>query len=396
MKLLKTRILIILFFVCIAPITIAQELDEIIAKHIEAHGGAENWNAVESMKISGRFTAFSVEEDFFAFKTAEGAYYSELYLGQHKVIEAFDGQVGWTIDPWQDFTFPRELNRLEVNVFRQKSEFFTPLFNYKERGIEVELLGEQDVDGIDVYAIKLTRPDGNMETWYLDASTFLEYKYESNWVDFAYPAPAECYFDDFRTIKGLVIPHFVERTFFQRDRILQIESIDFNPKIDEDLFIIPRNEEMKRLSFLAGEWDVKVDVWSRRGTRWYTVDSTVSKIEFVATNLFQEKIRYERIFVQSKTVDYSFNSETEKYRITVFNEFGSDIDVYEGNFTDSTFAVSNRDISFGGTAENNTLYKIIFNNIEEDSFEIKTKISNNNGESWAPVEKLQYTRREKQ
>jgi len=394
MKLLNREVLIMLLLVCVTPITMAQEVDEIIAKHIEAHGGADAWNAVQSMKISGRFAAFSVEEDFFALKTKGGAYYSELFLGQHKVIEAFDGQTGWTIDPWQDFVFPRELNKREVNVFQQKAEFFTPFYNYKEKGIEVELIGKQDVDGIDVFAIKLTRPDGNIETWYLDANTFLEYKYESNWVDFAYSAPAECYFDDFRTVKGLVIPYFIERTFFQRDRILQIENIDFNPKVDKNMFKMPRNEEMKRLSFLAGEWDVKVDVWSRRGNRWYTIDSTISEVGYTATNLLQEIICYERVFVQSKTINYSFNSETKIYRISVYNDFGSDIDIYEGNFTDSTFAVSNREISFGDSDENNSLYEIIFSNIAEDSFEINTKMSNDKGETWMPIEKLQYTRRE--
>lgn len=177
------------------------------------------------MKVTGQFTAFSEEKDIVILKTDDGKYYSELHLGQFKVKEAFDGKAGWTIDPWHEFLFPRELNKAEVNVFLQKAEFFTPFYSYKEKGHEVELIGEQKVDGVDVYAIKLTRSNGKSETWYLDVNTYLEYKCQSDWVDFAYPSPAESYFDDFRTVNGLVIPYFIERTFFQRDRITQIENI---------------------------------------------------------------------------------------------------------------------------------------------------------------------------
>lgn len=282
MKLITKYILITGILLFSSSMIQAQDVDKIIAKHLKAHGDTDKWETIKSMKIAGTFTAFSVAEDFFAIKTDNGAYYSELYLGQHKVIESFDGKSGWTIDPWQDFTFPRELNKSEINMFNQKADFFTPFYKYKEKGYKVELIGEQNVDGINTYVIKLSRPNGHSETWYLDANTYLEYKCESDWVDFAYDSPAESYFEDFRNIDGIVIPFFIERTFSQRDRILQIDNIEFNPDIDESIFDMPRSAEIEKFNFLIGEWNVKVDVWTRRGS-WYSVDSTVSTINFVAT-----------------------------------------------------------------------------------------------------------------
>ena len=38
---------------------VAAEVDEIIAKHVQARGGQENWQAVETMRMTGSFTAFS-------------------------------------------------------------------------------------------------------------------------------------------------------------------------------------------------------------------------------------------------------------------------------------------------------------------------------------------------
>ncbi|MBC8321584.1 MAG: DUF1579 family protein [Bacteroidetes bacterium] len=393
MNLIKYQILTLITFLSISAITVAQNADEIIALHIKAHGDTEKWETIKSMEITGRFTAFSVEEDFYAIKTDTGAYYAELHLGQHKVKESFNGTTGWTIDPWQDFVFPRELNSTEINVFEQKAEFFTPFYSYKEKGHKVELLGKQNVDGVDMYVIVLTRPSGKSETWYLDANTYLEYKCESVWTDFAYPAQAETFFDDFRTIDGLVIPFFVERTYYQRDRITQIENIEFNTNINSSLFEMPQSEEIKELTFMVGEWDVKVEAWSERRKRWYTADSTISTINFIATNLLQEKINYEVFFVQSKIINYTYNSATKKYRITVFNGFSSDVEVLEGNFTDSTFIAENTNISYGDSTQKIAFSQITISEIKQNSFVLEIMNSNDKGNTWNPGVKLTYIRK---
>ena len=176
MKYIKYQIFVVITFLCVSASVNAQNVDKIIDKHIKAHGDIDKWESFKNIEIKGRFTAFSVEEDFYAIKTNDGEYYSELSLGQHKVTEAFDGKKGWTIDPWHDFVFPRELNKSEVGVFKQKAEFFTPFYKYKERGLSVELLENQNVDGMEMFVIKLTRPDDKVETWYLSTKTYLEYK----------------------------------------------------------------------------------------------------------------------------------------------------------------------------------------------------------------------------
>ena len=83
--------------------------------------------------------------------------------------------------------------------------------------------------------------------------------------------------------------------------------------------------------------------WLFRTTNY---DNTTSTIDFVATNMIEEKIQYDRMMVQSKIIDYTYNSTTKKYRLTVFNGFSSDIELFEGIFTDSTFVVENTFVSY--------------------------------------------------
>ncbi len=392
MKLIKYQIFVFITFLFFSPIVNAQNLDKIIDKHIKAHGGIEAWEKIENIKVTGRFTAFSIEEDFYAIKTKDGKYYSELYLGKHKVQEAFNGKTGWTIDPWQEILFPRELKKSEINVFYQKAEFFTPFYKYKERGFKVQLMDNQEVDGMEMIVLKLTRIDGMVETWYLDAKTYLEYKCKSNWVDFTYGVPSESYFDDFRTVNGVVLPFFIERTFWQRDRILQIENIDFNVDIDESIFEMPKSDQMKWLSFMEGNWDVKVDVMTRRGT-WYTFDSTTSQIVWNATNMLEEKINYDLTLTQNLIIEYTYNSAAEKYVISKYNGFSSDIQLFEGNFNDTSFVVQNININYGDSAFIDTYSQINIYNIEQDSYTVEIRVSQDKGVTWSPRQKLSYVRK---
>ena len=392
MKLKVNQIVCLYILLGLPFIAASQKVDEIIEKHIAAHGGVDKWNKVNSLKITGTFTAFSIEKDYMCYKTKSGSYYGDFSLGEFNVVESFDGKSGWTIDPWQEITYARNINSDEANVFMQKAEFFTPFFNYKSKGYSVEDIGKDTIDGIELFVLKLTKTNGKVETWYLNSKTYLEYCCKSDWVDFASAVPSEVFFDDFRNVDGLIIPFFSDRTFWQRDRILQIEKIEINPEIDPDIYIMPRRNEIKKLDFLIGKWNVKVEVWTRRGT-WYELGSTTSDISFESTNLIQEKISYDRTFNISKVINYTFNESGNNYRISVFNDFSSEIDIYTGNFADSLFVFDDTKISFLDNAnqnQENIQYNI--SNINNDGFVVEIKKSSDKGVTWNPGDRFTYTR----
>ena len=393
MKLKKLQSVILIALLCLPTILLAQTAEEIIAKHIDAHGGADKWEKVDALKITGRFTAFSLEKDFTSYKTKCGKYYSDFHLGEQRVIEAFNGKCGWTIDPWQEIEYARKINAGETNVFMQKATFFTPFFKYKENGYKVEYIGKETVDGIEMYALKLTRENGKSEKWYFDTKTYLEYKCEAEWVDFARTLPSEMYFDDFRSVDGLIIPFFVERIFWQRDRITQIEKVEVNPDFDAKLLEMPKRKEISKLDFMAGNWDVKMEFMSRRG-EYRETGTTESIISYAATNLLQEKMSYENYFPNTLNINYSYNPEAKNYRIAAFNEFTSAIDVFQGKMTDNVLIVEDTHISFDDTKKpTRTCKQFTYTKIDNNNFTVENKLSNDEGKTWNPQARFTYTRK---
>lgn len=381
------QLVLFCLMLCLPGLLAAENVESIIAKHIEAHGGQENWNKVESIKVLGQFTAFSIEKDFMAYKTRSGEYYADLQLGKHKVIEAFNGKAGWTIDPWQEITYARRINTGEENVFAQKAEILTPFFDYKEKGHKVEFVAKEKLEGLDVLVLKLTRNNGKEEKWYLDAKTYLEYKCESRWVDFAQELPSETFFDDFRKVGGLVIPFFVERTFWQRDRVMQIESVEINPTFDNKLLDMPKRDEIKKLAFLEGKWDVKMEVMSRRGT-WQSKGQTLSHINFSSTNVLQEKIKVERTFPINITLSYTFNDNCGKYRISLLQDLSSSFEVFEGDFVEEDFVFDNAKEKMASFTQ------FTLSEIGDEGFTLTRRVSLDQGKTWHDRDKFTYIRSE--
>lgn len=367
-----------------------QNINKIIKKHIEAHGGEKNMRAVKSLKISGKFTAFSVIHDFEEIKTASGLYYSDFNFGQHKITEGFNGKIAWRIDPWFDISFPRKANSDETNVILQKAVLFTPFFDYKKNGYSVEYIGKEKIEDVKVLKLKLVKNKKEEEIWYLDAKTYLEYKCVSNWVDFGNPVSQETYYSDFRKVDNIVFPFHIEREFLIRYRVTEIEKIELNPEINKN-FDLPLSNEMKKLKTLSGEWNVNVEAPNRKG-EMQKVDSTISKIKFIkGLNILQEKISYERYFPVSRIVNWTFNSETKKYRISVFNDFYSDMDIFEGKFEDEILSLDNKEINFGSDKKN--YQKFTIKEIKSDSFIIEIYASKDKGKTWKTRYKFSYKRK---
>ena len=137
---------------------------------------------------------------------------------------------------------------------------------------------------------------------------------------------------------------------------------------------------------------MKVELMTRRGT-WYNIDNTTSVIEFVKPNMLEEKMVYDRIFVQSILAHYTYNSHSKKYRLAVYNGFSSNLEIAEGSFTDTTFSVDNLNNKFGYETEEMPHSRYTISEIKDDSFTVLVEQSNDKGETWRASDRFLYTRK---
>jgi hypothetical protein len=241
--------------------------------------------------------------------------------------------------------------------------------------------------------IKLTRPGGAEETWYLDPSSYLEYARTSPGSDFGRPLPQRTFYDDFREISGVMIPHLVETQWYTRNRVMHVGNVVVNGNIDPTMFKMPAPEGMADLLNMVGTWQVALAQRSRPGGPLTESEQEIEIESGMDGRLIESNYSTE----DEQQIQWSLSYDTfrETYRLTEFTSGSGYMDIQQGTFgEDGKLTLSN--------VETDTSYKVAdltvhgrFNVLEvtPDSFKIEREASLDGGESWWVAVTEVYTRK---
>jgi hypothetical protein len=367
-------------------------LEEIIAKHIEAHGGAARWKAVKSLKMTGTMSSWSRTGPFTLLRTGDGKYHLDGIQDDKKLIIGYDGALAW----W-DNRFLQEgaqaIRGAELAVIQREFDLPTPFFSHKERGYEVKLRGREDFEGRPALVLEVRRQDGLPETWYLDPKTYLEMGRQSPGSDFGRPVPQHTFYEDFRAVSGLVLPFSIESQWYTRERSLRIEQVEVDVPVDEAIFRRPPPTGMAPLLSLAGEWTVAEQRRDNPGAP-FRDSARESRIEsLLGGALLQET--YTSTEGNGVLRSFTYDRFRKRYRITEVNEQQTFMDVLEGDFDDQQhLVVHNTATNTPSHAFGLTIHaRLRIADITESGFRTEEEYSIDGGKQWMVFVKNVYTRR---
>ena len=237
---------LLLVVACCGTVRVAspEELSaaQIVARHVEARGGAARWREIAAIEMTGTYSAFSKRSEFRLIRKRGDLFRLDFDLLDSPSVRARDAE-----GPWMRHGLLKpEAGYVGDHPYKAQLEreaLFPPvLLDYAARGIGVESLGAGDVDGVATLDLKLTFPDGSVETWHLDALSFLEVAIDSQVVDHTQagePMSQRAFFDDFREVAGLTLPHQVELEFGARLESMTVVHVDVAPVLDDSSFSPP-------------------------------------------------------------------------------------------------------------------------------------------------------------
>lgn len=371
--------------------TTLQTVDQIVAKHIEAKGGRASWDRIESVRITGDFTAFSKIKPFVLHRKRDRLYHLDHTMNGRRVIVGHDGASSWWDNGFSPagpvpVTQPADLAALEREL-----DFQTPLFDYRERGFELTLLADDNIEGIPAIALQLQRGDESLETWYLDPDSYLELARESPGSDFGRPLPSRTFFDDFREVGGVQLPFYVETQWYTRDRIMDIAEIELNPEIDDSLFGMPVATGMELLQKMVGEWSVQAK--SKQSP--FQPEFTESQRQSVVTASLNGGLVAERYTVDGGTENLrtvSYDRFREHYVMTQMDSGQTYLDIQTGALEDGKLTLSNVSTETSFSAFGMTIYeRSTVSDLTNDGFTLQRENSQDGGDSWQLMEELTYT-----
>jgi hypothetical protein len=164
---------------CLSVFTQCQTAEELVDRNIQAKGGMEKIKAIHSVHMTGKLTGGG---GFTATVTQDGMrpnlVRETLSLQGMTGVQAYDGTVGWQIQPFGGHKDPELMGEDDVRDLLLDADFDGPLVDYREKGNAVEYLGHDVVDGDDALRLKVTLKNGDILYYYLDPDTYLEIRKE--------------------------------------------------------------------------------------------------------------------------------------------------------------------------------------------------------------------------
>jgi len=122
--------------------------------------------------------------------------------------------------------------------FKSQSMIASQLMDYKARGHKVELQGQEDVEAIKTYKIKLTNKDDNkVTTYFISVADNTIIKSVSTRQIQGQEIEIETFYSDIKDFNGLKFPML--RTQKMQGQVFQeikIANIEFNVPVDEKIF----------------------------------------------------------------------------------------------------------------------------------------------------------------
>jgi hypothetical protein len=243
---------------------LAQTVDDVIGRFVEAIGGRAAVDAVDNLVYSngtyaeGDFTSdgdatMSLARPWFKLvgdKTRQGTY-----------MEGYDGAA------WEWFADPGVVLRTTgaaSAAIRHYAGVEHPLFDYRQKGSMAELLGESELDDRPVHVVRLTRRDGFTEQFYIDSETGLVIASSAAAPIHAFGAEVSqvTHISDYRNVDGIRVPHRFISTEVPSGRELssmQWGRIEANLELPDDWFVPPAFERTPLQQFIENLFGQRSD-----------------------------------------------------------------------------------------------------------------------------------------
>ena len=216
--------------------------DEVIAKYVEAIGGRAKLDAIKTLRATGKMILGGgmMEAAFSREHKRPNRFRMDFTFQGMTGTRAFDGTQGWSVAPFAGKTEPEKMSADDVKEMEDQIDFEGPLVDYKKKGHQVELVGQEEIAGTQTYKLKVTKKNGNVEYHFLDAEHFIPIKVKGKHQIQGTEIDSETTLSDYKEVGGILMPHSLEQAMGDMGGASMVfDKIEANVDLPDSRFAMP-------------------------------------------------------------------------------------------------------------------------------------------------------------
>jgi zinc protease len=210
--------------------------DEIINKYINAVGGADELNKINSVVYKGEMSMQGMTMDVTQKKMMPNLDMMSIEMnGQAVMHQAFNGETGYQMQMGNK----QDLSEDELTEFKETKGIVPQLF-YKANGFKLEVAGVEKVNDKDAYKVKVTSPSGKVGAEYYDVATGYLVKEEKTISAGGQEVQQTIEENNYKKEGNILLPHTisisVQSSQGSQDFTIEIKEVKFNEGVTADDF----------------------------------------------------------------------------------------------------------------------------------------------------------------
>lgn len=225
------------------------DVDKIINTYIENIGGTAAWSKIKSIKTIGESVVESPMGTMNLPTIIQQKRENKMRLSINieaigaEIIMAYDGKIGWQINPMTGFSKAQKMSEAEAKEFGDQ-DIEDAFINYKTKGHQVKYLGEATIEGTATHKIKLMKKSGIEQIYHFDQEKNMPIMI-SQISDHpqAKGVEVQTFLSDYQKVGDIVMHHsMTTKIGGQTARTINFKSVEINTEIDDKVFEFPSGE----------------------------------------------------------------------------------------------------------------------------------------------------------
>jgi outer membrane lipoprotein-sorting protein len=214
-------------------------LDQVVERYYQAMGGEEAWSKVTAMHQKGVMQMMGMEAPMEIWSKRPRRLRIEFTMQGMTGIQAVDGDSGWQVMPFMGSTEPEPMPDDMLKAMSSDVDVDGPLFDWQEKGHQVELVGKEDVEGTEAYRLDLVLKGGTEITLFLDAEHFVPIRLESKASFQGQEFESTTTISDYKEVDGLMVAHSLQAETPMGAQTITVQEVEVNPEIEDSFFAMP-------------------------------------------------------------------------------------------------------------------------------------------------------------
>lgn len=228
-------VVLVLFYIHISKLF---TIDDIISHYIEARGGMDQINLIESIQMEGVKRMLGMDLLLRITKVNR-----KLFHALYRVGKQYNGVIvtpdkGWKFSSEEYDLFKMSLSQL--SDLKMEMDIFGPLIHHKEKGYKLLYEGKEWVNENLCYRVRLKSNDGNAGFYFIDIKTHLliQSRTQSTTLQGSLSGSYEIVhqFLEYQEFHGILFPTIVINESSRESFSIHFQNIELNVKVEDSLY----------------------------------------------------------------------------------------------------------------------------------------------------------------